>query len=580
MNNNIGLMKINIIYFFALILLLSCNNQTIETKKENAPIVGCFSSITTDNNWYSKTSKAPKFNGLDGINFNITTSNQEAQYYFNQGMMLAYGFNHAEAARSFYQAIRLDTTCAMAYWGFAYVLGPNYNGGMEVDNFQRAYDAALQAQKHAQKCTPKEKALIHALSTRYIQQPSSDRSALDKAYALAMQQVYKQYPNDPDIGTLYAEAIMDMHPWDLYDKTTKKPKEWTYELVNILQGILKNNPAHAGAHHFYIHSLETSATPEKALESAHLLNTLVPAAGHLLHMPSHIYINTGDYHLGSIANLKAIEADSIYTTTCHAQGIYPLSYYPHNYHFLVATATLEGNTALAWRTALQLQEHTAKEIMHLTEWGTLQHYYSIPYYVAVKLSLWDTILALNPPPKELTYPNAVWHYARGMAYLGKNQVPLANAELQQLNALASDSMLTKITIWNINTTNDLVQISQQVLAAGIAAKQNNLNQAILLLKQAVNNEDNLNYNEPPDWFFSIRHHLGAALLKAGNHHEAELVYQKDLETWKKNGWALIGLYNALKLQGKNAAANTCQSMFNESWKYADVAIHSSSNIID
>jgi hypothetical protein len=580
MNNNIALMKINISYFFALILLLSCNNQTKETKKENAPILGCFSSITSDKNWYSETSKAPKFNGLDGINFNITTSNQEAQYYFNQGMMLAYGFNHAEAARSFYQAIRLDTTCAMAYWGFAYVLGPNYNGGMEADNFQRAYDAVLQAQKHAQKCTPKEKDLIHALSTRYIQQPSSDRSALDKAYALAMQQVYKQYTSDPDIGTLYAEAIMDMHPWDLYDKKTKKPKEWTYELVDILQGILKNNPTHAGAHHFYIHSLETSATPEKALESAHLLNTLVPAAGHLLHMPSHIYINTGDYHLGSIANLKAIEADSIYTTTCHAQGIYPLSYYPHNYHFLVATATLEGNTALAWRTALQLQEHTAKEIMHLIEWGTLQHYYSIPYYVAVKLSMWDTILALNPPPKELTYPNAIWHFAKGMAYLGKNQVPLANSELQQLNALASDTMLTKITIWNINTTNDLVQIAQQLLAAGIAAKQSNLHQAIVLLKQAVNNEDNLNYNEPPDWFFSIRHHLGAALLKAGNHQEAELVYQKDLETWKKNGWALIGLYNALKLQGKNAAANTCQSMFNESWKYADVAIHSSSNIID
>ncbi|MBZ5859097.1 tetratricopeptide repeat protein [Flavihumibacter profundi] len=564
---------------FMVILFLACNNKK-EAKEKDSQVIGCYTTKTTDKDWYSSGKKAPKFNGLEGIAFQVSTSNQEAQEYFNQGMMLAYGFNHAEAARSFYEATRLDSTCAMAYWGYAYVLGPNYNGGMEKDNFQRAYDATIKAQSLSKNCTPKEKALIEALGYRYAANPPVDRSSLDIAYASAMKKVYGQYSSDPDIGALYAEALMDLHPWDLYDKQTKKPRAWTPELVTVLEHLMKVNPKHPGAHHFYIHALETSATPEKALESAKLLYTLVPGSGHLVHMPSHIYINTGDYHLGSLSNLRAVEADSIYTTACHAQGMYPLSYYPHNYHFLAATATLEGNSSLAWMAAKKLQKHTAKDIMHLPEWGTLQHYYTIPYYVAAKLSMWDTLLSLSPPPKDLVYPNAIWHYAKGMAYLGKDDVSNAREELNSLTGLAADSTLQQLTVWGINTTADLAQIASKVLAACIATKQNDYEQSISLFNQAVAIEDNLNYNEPPDWFFSVRHHLGAVLLKAGKYNEAEIVYQKDLQTWKKNGWALIGLYNSLVLQKKDTDAQTCKATFDEAWKYADIKIASSSDIID
>ncbi len=567
-----------------ILLLISCNNPNGK-KEESSPdntssAIGCYSPKVTDKEWYTTGKKAPRFEGLDGIDFRISTSSKEAQDYFNQGMMLAYGFNHAEAARSFYEATRLDSNCAMAYWGFAYVLGPNYNAGMEEDNFLRAYEASVKAKSLAGNCTPKEAALIGALATRYVAEPPVDRNPLDIAYAAAMKKVYAQFPTDPDIGALYAESTMDLHPWDLYDKETKAPRAWTPELLAVLEHLKKVNPGHPGAHHFYIHALEASAVPEKALTSAKQLETLVPGSGHLMHMPSHIYINTGDYHLGSLANIRAVEVDSAYTTACHAQGAYPLSYYPHNYHFLAATATLEGNAALAWEAAGKLQMHTATDIMRMPGWGTLQHYYTIPYYVAVKLSMWDTIMAIPAPAKDLVYPTAVWHYARGMASLGKNDVSAAQQEMTGLQVLAADSSLRDLTVWGINTTADLVQIAAKVLEAGIACRQNRIPDAVSLLQEAVAIEDNLNYNEPPDWFFSVRHHLGAALLKAGKYDDAEKVYNRDLQIWRKNGWALIGLYNALALQKKESEAQKAKTAFETAWQFADFGISSSSNMIE
>lgn len=561
--------------------LFSCttsNKTSDESPASKTPVV-CYTPKTTDRDWYSSGKKAPKFDGLDGINFRITTSNPAAQEYFNQGLMLAYGFNHAEAARSFFEAIRLDSTCAMAHWGLAYVLGPNYNGGMEEDNFQRAYEASRAAERLALNSTPKEAALIAALKTRYAAQPPADRSPLDIAYAKAMKDVYNKHSSDPDIGALYAESLMDLHPWDLYDRETKAPREWTPEVVAILEQLIKRNPDHPGAHHFYIHAMEASGVPEKAINSAALLDSMVRGAGHLVHMPSHIYINTGDYHLGSLANMYAVEVDSIYTTTCHAQGAYPLAYYPHNYHFLTATATLEGNSKLAWEAAMKLQQHTSEEIMREPGWGTLQHYYSIAYYVAVKLSKWDEILALPAPGQDLVYPNAIWRYARGMAYLGKNDLANARKEIIIFQSLAGDSTLNELTVWDINTTADLVQIASKVLAAGIAAKEQRWDESVALLNDAVALEDALNYNEPPDWFFSVRHHLGAVLIKAGKFKEAEQVYRDDLRTWRKNGWALIGLYNALTLQKKSAAAESTKAAFDEAWQYSDFALASSSSIV-
>ncbi|MBS1754864.1 MAG: hypothetical protein KF741_11620 [Ferruginibacter sp.] len=560
----------------AVILIAGCNNK--EEKNKNTSVIGCQPSITSDKEWYNSNKKAPLFNGLDGINFKISTTSEEAQKYFNQGMMLAYGFNHAEAARSFYEATRLDSNCAMAWWGFAYVLGPNYNAGMEPDNYTRAYNAMMKAASLTKNCTSLEKEMIQAIQARYIKTAPSDRSSLDIAYAAAMKKVYEQFPSNPDVGALYAESLMNLHPWDLYDKQSKLPKEWTHELVAVLEHLMKINPMHPGAHHFYIHALEASATPEKALKSASLLDTLVNGAGHLLHMPSHIYINTGHYHKGTIANLRAIAVDSIYTIACNAQGVYPLAYYPHNYHFLTATAALEGNSNLSWNAALKLQAHTAKDLMQEPEWGTLQHYYSIPYYIAVKFGMWDTILSIPQPTKNLIYPTAIWHYAKGMAYLGKNDIVNAKKELSAIKVLATDTLLNQITIWGINTTTDLVQIASKVLEAEIAARQYQFTSSIALLYEAIAIEDKLNYNEPPDWFFSVRHHLGAVLLKAGKYSDAENVYQKDLQTWKNNGWALMGLYQSLIFQKKEKEALQVKAAFDEAWQYADIKISSSSVI--
>ncbi|MCD2423525.1 hypothetical protein LQ567_12180 [Niabella pedocola] len=539
---------------------------SVTTAKEKT---GC-APATTDKAWYTAGTKAPLFKGLDGIRFQISTSSKEAQDYFNQGMMLAYGFNHAEAARSFFEAARIDSNCAMAYWGFAYVLGPNYNAGMEDDNYQRAWQAAQKALSLSAGCTAKEKALIQALGHRYTAQVPKSRGHLDSAFARAMKTVYDTYPDDPDIGALYAESLMDLHPWDLYDKKTKAPKPWTPEIVAILEKLIRQYPKHPGAPHFYIHAVEASATPQKGLASAQLLMQLVPGSGHLLHMPSHIYIWTGDYHLGSVANLNAIKADSIYVTTCHAQGAYPLAYYLHNYHYLAATATFEGNTKLAWMAAKQVQEKTAKDVMTQPGWGTLQHYYTIPYFVAVKLALWDSILAMKPERKDLVYPRAIRHYARGMALLGKKDIAGAQEELVQLNELAADTVLKEMTIWNINTMNDIVQIAVHTLTATLQLNKKEYDRAVASFNKAIVIEDNLNYNEPPDWFFSVRHHLGAALIQAGKYSQAEKIYREDLKTWKENGWALAGLQLALQKQGKEQDARLTGQRLARAWQYADI----------
>jgi tetratricopeptide (TPR) repeat protein len=576
-------------FFYALIIFLvaGCNQTEKDKSKENSTGKKDSSSTkytshckpkTSDKDWYSSGTKAPKFKGLEGINFSITTKNKEAQEYFNQGMMLSYGFNHAEAARSFFEATRIDSTCAMCYWGYAYVLGPNYNAGMEVDNFERAYTASQKALALSDRCNEKEKQLIKALSFRYQEKPPEDRKPLDIAYNKAMKKVFDEFNTDPDIGALYAESLMDLHPWDLYEKKTKKAKAWTPELLSVLEHLIKINPLHPGAHHFYIHAVEASANPEKGLASAKLLATLVPGSGHLVHMPSHIYINTGEYHLGSLANIEAVKVDSNYITSCHAQGSYPLAYYPHNYHFLSATATLEGNSKLAWMAAKKVQINTAEDIMTEPGWGTLQHYYTIPYYVAVKFAMWDTILSVPMPEDNLIYPRAVLHYAKGMAYLGKKDLSKAEKELLLLKTLSEDSVLKTLTIWDINTTSELMQIAVKVLSAEIYQQQKQYAQAITLMHEAIALEDKLNYNEPPDWFFSVRHHLGAVLLEAGKYSEAEKVYVEDLKTWRENGWALIGLYNALLKQGKNKEAEKIKIRFDKAWKFADVKIKSSSSL--
>lgn len=538
------------------------------------PVTMC-GTQTTDARWYTTEEIAPKFEGLGDLTYSITTQNPEVQFYFDQGLRLSYAFNHAEAARSFYYASRLDSTCAMCYWGFAYVLGPNYNGGMEPDNYQRAYSAIQKAIKYSEGGSEKEKQLIHALASRYVEQPVDNRYHLDSAYSFNMKKLHQTYPDDPEIGALYVESIMDLHPWDLWDKQGQ-PKSWTPEIVAIIERLMKKYPSHPGFHHFYIHAVEASLHPEKALESARKFDEgMVPGAGHLVHMPSHIYIRTGDYHAGSISNINAIKIDSQYVSSCHAQGVYPLAYYPHNYHFLVATASLEGNKSWALLASDKVRSHVDTVLMKDPAWATLQHYYLIPYFVDVKFGQWQSIRNRTEPALELPYIKSIYHYARGMALLNTRDTSGALEEMKTLKLLARDSSLKELSIWGINTIADIVDIASLILHAEILVKEKSYSAGIELLRQAVLLEDRLNYNEPPDWFFSVRHHLGNAYIESGKYKEAIRVFKEDLKTLPRNGWAYHGLKKAYELDNDQRGLAQIENELKLSWQYADIELDGS-----
>ncbi len=556
--------------------LTGCKNSNQEISLGvNYPLSVCAPG-TTDREWYNGDNKAPLFEGLGDLDFPVSTSDTLVRKYINQGMILAYGFNHAEAARSFYYASKLDSSCAMAFWGYAYVLGPNYNAGMETDNYERAYKAIQTALKLSGKNTTlRERLLIEALSKRYVKEPVDDRSSLDKAYAGAMKTVYDKYPDDADVSALYVESLMNLHPWDLQNKDGSD-KEWTPEIISILEKCLAQHPYHPGVNHFYIHAVEASNTPDRALKCAKLFDEgLVPNSGHLVHMPSHVYIRTGDYHKGTIANINAVKVDSSYVTACNAQGTYPLAYFPHNYHFMAATATLEGNSKIALLAARELQKNTNKQLMKEPGWGTIQHYYTIPYYVYVKFGKWDDILAIENELPELDYPTAILDYARGMAYLGKGNLKAAKGELAALEKIASNDRLKEITIWDINSAFDLVQIARKVLKAEIVAKDNQYKEGIALLNEAIAIEDALNYNEPPDWFFSVRHYIGALQIKAGQYQEAINTYKQDLASYPKNGWALKGMAIAYQKIGDTQNQRETQARYETVWSTADVKLEGS-----
>jgi tetratricopeptide (TPR) repeat protein len=527
----------------SLIFLAACERTKKSADYIPTSIIIC-KTTASDKSWYSAKQKAMLFDGLGNIHFSITTTKPEAQLYFDQGLMLAVGFNHAEAARSFFEATRIDTTCAMAYWGFSYVLGPNYNAGMEPDNYGRAYESVQKALKLSANCSVKESLLIRALSKRYPSAPVGNRKPYDQAYSDALKEIYRQFPDDANVAVLYAESLMDLHPWDLWEKDGR-PKSWTPEIVSVLEKSLVKSPDHIGLHHLYIHAVEASNQPERALASATFLEDGAPNASHLLHMPSHIYIRTGRYHQGSLANLKAVKIDSIYLAGTYAQGAFPLVYFPHNYHFLAATATLEGDFPQAMLAATKVSEFTKKDLLDEPGWATLQHYYTIPYHVAIKFGQWDRIAAMVAKDTvRLKYPVAIRHYALGLTLVAKGQIPKAKAELRQLKYLTKDQDIAKLTIWDINSMSSILQIASLVLEGEIISKEGRLTASEQLLKEAVKLEDALNYNEPPDWFFSVRHNLGNVLLANRKYAEAQFIFMQDLKVFPMNMWAQTGLQKA------------------------------------
>ena len=556
-------------------LIFACKQKAVEVQDVYAAAPMMCAPQLSDADWYKQDTPAPLFEGMDILSYPVTTKNPEAQKYFNQGLLFAYGFNHAEAARSFYQAIRLDSTCAMCYWGYAFVLGPNYNAGMDPGHYERAFEAMQSANKYAASCTEKEKGLIKAMTVRYTKEVPENRSHLDSAFMEAMKIMHQQYPEDVDIASIYAESLMDMHPWDLWEKDGAA-KPWTPEIIKAIEVAITLNPNHPGGHHYYIHALEASPYPERALPSAKKFDDgLVPRAGHLVHMPSHIYINTGDYHLGSIANINALKQDSTYVTQCHAQGSYPLALYPHNYHFLAATATLEGKSEWALDAAQKMSKQVNHKGMLIPELATLQHYYAIPYFVMVKFGKWEEILKMPAVDTSLIYPGGIRHYARGMAYVGLKDLEKAKIELNELKAVASMETLKTLTIWEINSLHTVADIAQKVLEGEILAAEGKSAESISLLKQAVALEDQLNYNEPPDWFFSVRHHLGAVLLSNTQPDEAIKAYLEDLERFPKNGWALSGLKQAYLDSKQSAKADETDALLKEAWAHADVKLKGS-----
>jgi tetratricopeptide (TPR) repeat protein len=548
--------------------LITCQPRPKEAPYTPTAILVC-GTAETDTAWFSSGKKAQLFDGLGNLHFPITTTHPEVQRYFDQGLMLATGFNHAEAARSFFEATRLDSTCAMAYWGLSYVLGPNYNAGMDPDNYVRAYESIQKAISLASNGTPKEKALIDAMAKRYPANAVVDRAPNDVAYADAMKKVHEQFPDDADIGALYAESAMDLHPWDLFEKDGTA-KSWTPEILSLLETLLKKCPQHITLHHLYIHAVEASTQPERGIQSAVLLDKEAPNSSHLVHMGAHIYIRTGDYHSGSIANQKAVIVDSIYLTGSYAQGAFPLAYLPHNYHFLAATATFEGNYKWAIEAAEKMAEITKKGVLAKPAWATLQHYYTIPYFVAAKFDKWDYIVdRVKNDTLSLPYPKAIRHYALGLALAANNKLEEATAELDHLKALSKDPDIHALTIWSINSLGSVLQIASLVLEADILARQSDFKTSEQLLKSAIQLEDALNYNEPPDWIFPVRHYLGALYLKNQKYKEAELVYKTDLSLFPMNGWALKGLASAQQQLEKQSEAKATQDLLVKAWKWSD-----------
>lgn len=518
---------------------------------------------------------APVLEGMGKLHHPVSTKNEKAQQFFDQGLTLSYGFNHKEAERSFREAARLDPDLAMAYWGIALVLGPNYNTQMEDADVPPAYEAMQKALKLAPGANEKDRAFIHALSMRYVLHPPEDRSPLDQKYSAAMRDLAASYPDDPDASALFAESLMDLHPWDLWTREGE-PKEWTAEILQVLEQGMQKWPDHPGFHHFYIHAVEASAHPERALKSAQKLPDLVPGAGHLVHMPAHIYIRTGQYLESVKANEEAILVDDAYITQCRKQELYPLGYAPHNHHFLAASAMLAGQSEKSISASRHLAVHQDPQMMRDPQFGcTLQHFWVTPIYALVRFGKWDALLKEPKPDKDLLYPIGVWHYGRGMAYLRKGKTAEAKAELEEVRKLVNDPEVAKLTIWGLNSIKDVLIIAEEVLAGEIAAEEKDFETAIAHLEKGVTIEDSLLYQEPADWNASVRQNLGAVLLAAGRPAEAEKVYRKDLQLVPENGWSLYGLAQALHAQGKDAEAQKVESRFQKSWSQADVKLASS-----
>lgn len=511
----------------------------------------------------------PLLEGLGDWHFRITTSSPAAQRYFDQGLRLMYAFNHDEALRSFERAVELDPTCALCHWGIAYALGPNINLPMDVAAEPRALTAAREAARIGSGATERERGLISSMLLRYGKPAGAARATRDSAYARAMRDVARQFPEEVDVQVIFADAMLNLRPWNQWTRDGRA-QPGTQEVIATLERALQRTPDHAGACHFYVHTVEASETPERALPCAERLPRLMPGAGHVVHMPAHVYLRVGRYEDAARANIAAVEADSRYFAAREVpEGMYPMFYAPHNLHFLWSAYVLSGQHAKAWSAARTLTQRVRIEDARSV--ASLEGFLVAEILTLVRFGDWDAVLAAPAPPAELRYFTGMWHYARGVARAARGDIAAAAGELERLRALAAQVPDDVIIILNPAPT--LLNIASEVLAGRIASHQKQHRAAIAHFRTAARLEDGLTYDEPPPWYHSARNLLGEALLDAGRPGEAEAAFREDLRFVRETGWSLSGLERALRAQGKKREAAEVAKRLENAWQHADGPVH-------
>lgn len=512
----------------------------------------------------------PIFENLGTLHHPISTTSESAQQYFDQGLRLVYAFNHEEAIRSFEEASKQDPQAAMPYWGVALALGPNINAGMGKDQERRAVEAVRQARSRMAQAGERERAYIEALTKRYVLTKGSGRNSLAKAYADAMRLVWRRYPEDPDAGVLFAEAMMNLRPWDLWT-TDGKPKPGTEEIVATLETVLARHPDHPGACHYYIHAVEASPRPERALACADRLAGLMPGAGHLVHMPAHIYARVGKYHESAEHNAHAAHVDETYLAEQRPAGDYADGYYSHNLHFLWSSLMMEGRSAESIKISGSLLATITEEEARKDRFK--EQYLPSKLFAWIRFGHWDDLLKESPPPRGFRLMEGVWRLGRGLALAATGRLPGAAGEHHALTGLTKQIRRTRLPQEKIER--DQLKIAERLLAGDLAARRGRYDEAVRALQEAVKIEDAMQYSEPPLWPLSTRLYLGTVLLMAHRPADAEQVYRADLKRFPENGWALFGLGQSLRAQQKDDAAAEAERRFQAAWSYADVTLAAS-----
>jgi tetratricopeptide (TPR) repeat protein len=563
--------RLRSLFGIGLLLVLAAGCAAPESSSEQSDSEN---AVKSDQLALAQRAGAPLFDGMSDYQMPITTDSADAQRYFDQGMVLSFAFNHAESIRSFRAAQTLDPSCAMCFWGEALATGPNINVTskgkviMSAADRKAAFAALSQAEALKAAVSPRERAYIDALAQRYNGNPDTPREPLDLAWAAAMGELAGQYPEDMTAAAIYAEALMNTMPWNYWsDDGIAKPE--TSAVIDSLDRVLVKEPDHPLALHLYIHALEASNDPGRAEAAADRLANLVPGAGHLVHMPSHIYYRIGRYNDAAEANIKAADVDEAYIASCNAQGFYPALYYPHNIHFLWAASTMQGQSALSIESARRVVANVRVE--QVKAFPTVEFFRTVPLLSLVRFGKWDEILAEPHPHEGFMFAKSIWHYARGVAFAAQGQTSDAKAELGALIPLKDDVSVRFLDSRDYPGSM-LVGIAIELLQGEIAYRQGDYDIAIEHFEQAVVTQDLLPYTEPPFWYYPTRQSLGAALLANGQLTEAEAVFRRDLELYPHNGWSMFGLAQSLEAQGKSDEADEVRHHFDAAWQFADIEL--------